>query len=394
MILNTANRGNLVKLKKTIVLKGTMACNLRCQYCYEFRQHGDVVSGEKLSSENVAQIINRCARLFPESQILWLLHGGEPLIKGVDFFESIAQSIRDANQDYGVHYRLALQTNGTLLSDEWIGAFNRNLDVFGERIISISIDGPEDLEGKVRVNAAGDPIHADIMSRINKIRASNLDFTTISVVGQHNVHEPEKVYRFIQSLNPNFAKFIPCYNLDEFGNVEHLGITPLEYASFMCNIFDLWLRDLPHKTDERFVIDPILSITSKITDTPVTWCEYQTKKCDNFVSMYPDGDLWLCDAYDHRTMKNEAFVGNIFSLSDRELKQALETPDEVCSYQTLFNSMMDECQDCDIYSYCCGGCLEKRMSMKLKSEQRHSEFCEGKKMLINHIRGAVDSALS
>lgn len=371
-----------------------MNCNLRCRYCYEFRQHGDVVSHADLPKEDAVKIVERIAQLFPKSEILWLFHGGEPLLNGIQYFESFANKLREVNQKYGVHYRLALQTNGTHLSEDWIKAFSANADVFSERIISVSVDGPEEFEGMVRINAAGKSAHEDIVAGINKIKDSDLDFTTISVVGRHNVNDPEKTYRFIQALNPNFAKFIPCYNLDSFGNTEHYGITPLEYASFMCDIFDLWMKDLPDKTDDRFVIDPILSITSKITGAPVTWCEYQPEKCDNFVSIYPDGDLWLCDAYDHRTMDKQSFVGNVFKLSDHELRTALETSEKVCAYQDFYQSLMQECQDCEVYSICSGGCLEKRHTLQQISQELHSEFCDGKKMLIGHIKDVVECALT
>jgi len=370
-----------------------MNCNLACRYCYEFKSQGYSLSGNKISPDMMADIIKRCARLFPEAELLWLLHGGEPLLNGIPFFEAVAKTVREVNTGGGYH-RIALQSNGTLLNNQWMGTFNRNADVFGERNISISIDGPEDIEGHVRVNAYGRSAHESIMSAIQQIKNSDLDFTTISVVGRHNVHEPDKTYHFIKSLNPNFSKFIPCYNMDEQGNLEFWGISPLEYAAFMCRVFDLWLSDLPDKSGERFVIDPILSIVSKVTDTPVTWCEYRTEKCDNFASIYPNGDIWLCDAYGHGDMNDETFLGNFFSLDDEGLMKAFLTPGNVCSFEDFYQSLMRECVDCEVYPYCSGGCLEKRKSMKMKSVQRHAEFCEGKKILIHHIMDAVNHALA
>jgi len=370
-----------------------MNCNLSCRYCYEFKSHGDTLSGNKISPDMMVDIIKRCARLFPEAELLWLLHGGEPLLNGIPFFEAVAKTVREVNSNGGNH-RIALQSNGTLLDAHWIKTFNRNLDVFGERNISISIDGPEDIEGEVRINASGKSAHEKIISAIGRIKDSDIDFTTISVVGRHNVHEPDKTYNFIKSLNPNFSKFIPCYNMDEQGNMEFLGISPVEYADFMCRVFDLWMSDLPDKKDERFVIDPILSIVSKISNTPVTWCEYRTEKCDNFASIYPNGDIWLCDAYGHGEMNDETFLGNIFYLDDQNLVDAFLSPNKVCSFNNFYQSLMEECIDCEIYPYCCGGCLEKRKSLKMKSNQRYAEFCEGKKVLINHIMNAVNNALA
>lgn len=381
-------------LRKTIVVKATMRCNLRCLYCYEARLHGDAHPDENLSTGTILNFIQRCARLFTKSEILWLLHGGEPLLNGTASFDHIAGAVRDANQQHGVHFRIALQTNGTLLNDEWVEAFHRNADVFGERIISVSIDGPEALEGAVRVDGGGRTAHASIVDAIQRIGRSHLDFTTISVVGAHNVREPDVVYNSIKALNPNFAKFIPCYNLDDNGEPEQYGIKPLAYAKFMCRIFDLWLADLPAKTDDRFVIDPILSIVSQISGAPVSWCEYRTEKCDNFASLYPNGELWLCDAYDHELMRGEACLGNIQSLDDETLQRAFLRPSEVCEYQPYYDGQMNECLECDVFPVCNGGCLEKRHSIRMRSADRYAEYCEGKRLLISHIQRAVADALS
>ena len=371
-----------------------MRCNLRCGYCYERRLHGDAHLDERISSGEILDFMQRCASLFGKSEILWLLHGGEPLLKGTTYLDDVARTVRDANQQYGVHFRIALQTNGTLLTDEWIDAFHRNADVFGERIISVSIDGPADLERVVRVDVEGRPAHPSVVAATERIRRSHLDFTTISVVGAHNVHKPDAVYDFIKGLNPNFAKFIPCYNLADSGEPEDYGISPLAYAGFMCRIFDLWLSDLPTKGDDRFVIDPILSIVSQLSGAPLAWCEYRTEKCDNFASLYPNGELWLCDAYDHERMRAEACLGSIRSLDDVALRRAFLHPTEVCEYQPFYDSQMRECLQCDAYSVCNGGCLEKRLSIRMKSAERYAEYCEGKRRLISHIKRAVDDALS
>lgn len=383
-----------MKLRKTIVLKGTMDCNLRCRYCYEFRQNGEAYSKEILSSSDSIKIIERFAKLFPESEILWLIHGGEPLLRGVEYFEKITQSIRNANENYNVNFKIAVQTNGTLLTNRWIDSFEKNIDVFGERIISVSIDGSEKSNGDVRVNRTGQSAHNRIVSGIERIRKSSLDFTTISVVGEHNVNIAQETYEFIKELNPNFAKFIPCYNHDKYGYKELYGITPLEYTNFVCNIFDLWIKDLKNKKDNRFIIDPIISVISKLTDIPVTWCEFRTSKCENFTSIYPDGEMWLCDAYDHDKMRAEAFIGNILTISDEQLKSVIINPCNSCKFTQFYDDIMNECLSCDIYKYCAGGCIEKRQQMITKSHDLSREYCQAKKELISYIKRGVDHALT
>lgn len=299
-----------MKLRKTIVVKWTMECNLRCQYCYEFRQNGDDYVGANIQLDALVALVHRFAVLFPDSEVLWLLHGGEPLLKVAYFFTEFCQAIRDVNEVHGVHFQVALQTNGTLLSKRWLKALEQNSDVFGERMVSVSIDGPGHLNGIVRITRSGESAHDATVSAINEIKQSKLDFTTISVVGQHNVRFPDETYHFLKSLNPNFAKFIPCYNYDAQGEMELFGISPLEYTHFMCRIFDLWLADLPDKQDYRFVLDPITTIIARLQDATVTWCEYRHDKCEHFASLYPNGELWLCDSFDHTAMRETAFIGN------------------------------------------------------------------------------------
>ena len=80
-------------LAKTIVLKTTMDCNLRCRYCYEFGRNGNTYTGKQIRIEQLESLIERTARLFPDSQILWMLHGGEPLVNGVEYFQLLADGI-------------------------------------------------------------------------------------------------------------------------------------------------------------------------------------------------------------------------------------------------------------------------------------------------------------
>lgn len=384
-----------MSLTKTIVLKSNMNCNLRCKYCYEFNRNGTLYNHDSISSEKLCGFIERTAKLFPDSKILWMLHGGEPLINGIDYFREFVDCIRDVNKRYNVEFRIALQTNATMLTDEWIVLLEENADLLSERIVSVSIDGPSEINDAVRVTAQGRSSYQMTLDTIERIRNSKLTFTTISVVGEHNVDKPDEIYQFIKDLKPNLCKFIPCYNYDSAGNPELYGITPVQYAEFMCRIFDLWMHDLPFQNDKNwFVIDPIATIISNLSKVFVTWCEYREEKCDNFICLYPDGELWLCDTFDHDLMRDIAFVGNIFSMDDEQFAHAISTPCQVCSYNNFYEESLKKCLKCDIYQYCKGGCLPNRYSMKHKSDELFNNYCQAKHILIKHIKEGVEYALS
>ena len=384
------------QLVKTIVLKPDMGCNLRCRYCYEFNRNGNSYQSRHYNIEHLEALIERTARLFQDSRILWMMHGGEPLINGLEYFVRFCDCIRTTNKKYHVSYRIALQTNATMLNDDWIDALEKNADLLSERIVSISIDGPKNINDLARVTADESSSFNMVMAAIDRIRKSSIDFTTITVVGSHNVDCPNEVYSFIRDLNSNFIKFIPCYNFNSDGTPEKLGITPTQYATFMCKIFDLWMNDrLTNSEGKWIVIDPIATIISNLTDTKVTWCEYRDEKCDNFTSLYPDGELWLCDTYNHdENMRSIAYIGNVNTISDDELKKALLQPNSVCAYKEFYNSTVDSCGHCDINKYCHGGCIVLRERMHAESSKMFAEYCKAKHLLIKHIERGVRLALS
>ncbi len=382
-------------LAKTIVIKPTMDCNLRCGYCYEFLRNGTSYCKDIMDIKQLTGIIYRTARLFPDSKILWMFHGGEPLLKGVSFFEEVANCIRNVNEEFPVQYKIALQTNATLLNDDFINVLEKNADLLSERIVSVSIDGSQEINDITRHYINGVSSFEKLISSINRIRKSKLSFSTISVIGTHNINRSQELFHFLRKSGSNLCKFVPCYNSDSRGTPEKYGIRPMEFAHFMCEMFDLWMHNLPSETKEsRMVIEPIASIICNASKSVVTWCEYREEKCSNFTCIYPNGEMWLCDNFMHETMKNTAYVKNIFEVSDEQLKEILLTPTCVCQFDDFYKKSMKNCYECDIFDYCKGGCIPTRYEMLKKSSELHKEYCEAKRVLINHIKKGIELALS
>ena len=382
-------------LQKTFIIKPNMNCNLRCGYCYEFNKNGECYSNALLDVGAITSFIERTARVFPDSRVLWLLHGGEPLVSGVRFLEQFISKVRRVREERHVDFQLALQTNGTLVSDEVVRALEDNIDLLSERVVSVSIDGPRKMNDLVRKSINGASSFDAVMSGIERIKKSKLDFSTITVVGAHNVEHADEVYAFMKSIGARLCKFIPCYNFDGDGCSERFGISPIDYARFVCRIFDCWMKDLPCIPKDRWlVIDPIATILAKVSRVFVTWCEFRDEKCDNFVCLYPDGELWLCDTMDHSTMRDVGYIGNIKTLSDADFVKAVSSPCSVCGFHEFYEQMLTGCRECDIYGMCHGGCLPMRDIIQKKSHRLFEEYCKAKHMLFDYIKKAADYALS
>ncbi len=386
----------VMSVQKTFIIKPTMNCNLRCKYCYEFNKNGDQYAKNSLSIDDLQGVIARTARLFPNSRVLWLLHGGEPLLTGYSYVKKFISSIRQAREQCGVDYQFALQTNATLITPDIVSLLEDNKDLLSGRVVSISIDGPKALNDQVRVSKSGKSSYAATIRGLELIKNSTVDFSTISVIGAHNVDSPDDVFFFTKSLGSNLCKLIPCYNFDEYGVCEKAGVTPTQYAAFMCRIFDLWMHDMNSKSSSRdiMLIDPIVTILAKLSKSFVTWCEYRDEKCDNFICLYPDGELWLCDSMNHDTMRSVGFIGNIHDLSDEDYAKAISSPCRVCQFQDFYAKVTEACRSCEILDLCRGGCLPMRNNLYGKSSFLSEDYCNGRKMLISHIKKAFDSAMS
>lgn len=384
-----------MQLAKTMVIKPTMNCNLRCGYCYEFIRNDTIYCKDTMTIDQLTGIVWRTAKLFPDSKILWMFHGGEPLLLGAAYFGKFADCIREVSRKYPVDYKIALQTNATLITDECIRILEENADLLSERIVSISIDGPQDINDITRHSINGESSFREVENAIQRVKDSGLVFSTISVVGTHNVKHAKEVFEYMKKAGANLCKFVPNYNADSNGNPEMYGIRPMEFAVFMCEIFDLWMNDLPNQTEgTRMIIDPIASIIGALSKSALTWCEYREEKCSNFTCIYPNGEMWLCDNFIHESMKDTAFVKNIYEVSDEELKTILLTPGKLCGFDGFYREAMGRCSDCEIYDCCKGGCLPTHNEMLKKSKDLYEDYCEAKKLLIHYIKRGVDLALS
>lgn len=385
-----------MRLKKTIVLKYTLNCNLRCKYCYEFnRLEHEQLNSDIIREKEMCNMIEKYASIFKESEILWMLHGGEPLLLNKKAFKNICEKVREVNLKYNVNYKLALQTNGTLIDNEWVSILENDIELFSERTISLSIDGPEYINDVTRIDRTGNGTYKKVEENIKKIKNCGLDVTTISVVGKHNIDKVEEVYKKIKDIGPNFAKFIPCYNFDKNGNVENYGINPMEYCDFICKIFDLWIRDITTNPNQTpIAIDPIVTIISSITNSPITWCEYSKNKCNNFITMFPNGDLWLCDTFNQEIHKEYGYLGNYFKSTDKDIFNMMQKTENYCLFNRFNDKMTGKCNNCEVESICKGGCLPQRDSLKSKSGKLFNEYCESKKKMISYIKEAVEYAMS
>ncbi|HSP86492.1 MAG TPA: radical SAM protein, partial [Ignavibacteriaceae bacterium] len=122
-------------------------CNLACKYCFytpkkKLYPNENLRMSDKILQEYVKQYIE--AIKIPEVTFAW--QGGEPTLMGIDFFRK-AIKFQNQYKKEGMKIYNTIQTNGTLLNDEWCHLFLEN-----NFLVGISIDGPQELNDTSRVD--------------------------------------------------------------------------------------------------------------------------------------------------------------------------------------------------------------------------------------------------
>ncbi len=168
--------------------------------------------------------------------------GGEPTLAGLDFFRKVIHY----QQRYAGQKRIfnALQTNGILLNNEWCAFLKEH-----EFLVGISIDGPQELHDRYRRSNSGNGTFAKVIAAIERLKSYQIEFNTLTVINNINVHYPLEVYHFFKNLSAvNICNLSNCSkpgtpNIDFSGHTENtfriidFSVPPTAYGKFMSTIF-------------------------------------------------------------------------------------------------------------------------------------------------------------
>lgn len=358
----------------TLIIKVTNACNMRCRYCF--------IEPSVFHKTMVSDTAKRLIRVFLDSDwfdtVHFVWHGGEPLLRGSRFFEDLVNEQR--RLPTRVSYTNSIQTNATLLDNEWLAFLSKNSFSIG-----LSLDGPKELNDASRPMRKGPPIsaYAVTLEAADRLRALGQGPAAIVVINRANVEHPEQLYGEFKAL----AIDIKLNSLSRSGLAATPGaemdISAEEYGNFMVRMFDVWFDD-PEPTIH---IEPIGQHIARILGVPgvVQACHF-TRSCHRtFLGIAPDGDLYPCGMF----QGEPAFrYGNIHSM----------TPENVAT-TALFGRIEDReahvlagCSKCSFFDLCYGGC----MFHSLKNAGLFVEkdyYCTGYKKYFEHALRRIHSDL-
>lgn len=334
------------------------ACNLACDYCYYSSCGGQPATIRKIRYELLEKFIKEYMELDQRvASFIW--QGGEPLLAGLDFFENVI-NLQKRYVKNGTLISNSLQTNATLITDEWALFFKQN-----NFFIGVSLDGPKEINDIRRVNGQGMGSYERIMRGIACLRKYNVDFNILSVIHEENVDKAKELMSFYQKENFTHVQLIPCmeFQSQKPDSPGKYLITPEQYGDFLCEVFDVWYNDGNPTISIRF-FDNMLSI---YLGRQAELCiHHQT--CPKVIILEQNGDAYPCDFYINDKYK----LGN--AGVDR-LSDILSNP-VYSQFLNLKQDLPEKCRVCKYIKYCYGGCPRNRISNGTSNQVNPDYFCE------------------
>lgn len=333
-------------------------CNLRCEYCFYLRA-GALYPEEKrhIMSDEVLETVVRglMGQRFPETVFAW--QGGEPTLAGLDFFRR-AVELQQKHGVSGQSVGNGLQTNGVLIDDDWCRFLHQY-----RFLVGLSIDGPEEVHNRHRVNAAGRGAWDKAMAAARRMEAHDVPFNVLCVVNAHNVHLGADLCRWFASQGFHYLQFIPCCEPGSPFNVP-----PAAFGEFLVDTFDYWSREAVGKVSIRD-FDAMLAAR---VDGSSPLCIYGGR-CNQYVVVEHNGDVYPCDFFVYPDWK----LGNVM---DAPLESFLELDlHKAFAYQ---KDKVPACGGCEYRKYCHGGCQKDRLAAGTLNDP--TPFCESYKRFFAH----------
>ena len=363
-------------------------CNLACKYCYYLEKNNLYQNSHRhlMSDEMLEQFTREYIEAQTMPQVLFTWHGGEPLMRSIDFYKkALALQKKYA---HGKQIDNVIQTNGTLLTDEWCEFFAKN-----HWLVGISIDGPQEYHDHYRVTPAGKPSWEKVMQGIQLLKKHRVEWNAMAVVNAYNAEHPLEFYHFFRDNGCQYLQFTPIVErLTEHEDGRTLAsladdreipladasVTPQQWGNFLCTIFDDWVR---HDVGKTFVEIFDCTLANWMGVLPGI-CAY-SKECGHAGVMEHNGDIYSCDHFVFPEYK----LGNI---REQSLIDMLYGEKQQAFSRLKHTSLPRQCKECDMEFACHGECPKNRFEKDKYGEPGLNYLCQGYYQYYTHVAPYMD----
>ncbi len=364
-------------------------CNLNCEYCFYLEKKAFFAENEnyRMSDKVLKAFVQKYIRSNDIPEIAFAWQGGEPMLMGLDFFK---KAVRLQKQySHGKRISNSLQTNGILLDDAWCEFLAKN-----NFLVGISLDGPEDIHNRYRVDGRGRGTFRTVMKAVELMQKHGVQYNVLACITRESARRPLDVYHFFKDCGVEFVQFIPVVEripdeetralglkiasppdvrMENIVNVTPWAVEPESYGDFFISIFEEWVRNDVGKT---FVMNFEWALMSWMGGDS-TVCQF-SRQCGKSVILEHDGNIYACDHF----MYPRYLLGNILSSDPQRL---IDSPQQKDFGKQKETALPQYCQECDVLFACRGGCPKHRFAATLDKEPGLNYLCEGHKKFFRHI---------
>lgn len=353
----------------TILIKPASGmCNMQCDYCFYCDEAARRETGSYgMMSEQTLKNLVRKALFQAEREICFAFQGGEPTLRGLDFFRKAVEYENRFNRN-GVHVMNTLQTNGYALNEDWCRFFKEN-----NFLIGVSVDGTEEIHNRYRHNRQGKETYSRIRDNISMLEKYGVEYNILTVVTARTAENIREIYQDYKKNGWGYQQYIICLDpLDETPGQREYSLTPQKYGEFLTELFRLWDRDW--KKGKAPYIRQFENYVGILLGYPPEACE-QRGTCSVQCVAEADGSAYPCDFY----ALDEYRLGNYNN--DRIPEMVLSGTAR--KFVEESQKISEKCRDCEWYSLCRGGCRRRRIREK-ESGLYRDYFCEGYRYFFSH----------
>lgn len=346
-------------------------CNLSCDYCFYLSKRK--IYPDKNNFKMDEEVVETFIRDYIDQdseEIVFIWQGGEPTLLGVEFFKKVVDLQKKHSN--GKHIKNSIQTNGTLIDEEWASFFKEN-----EFLVGLSLDGPEEMHNIYRKYKNGEGSFKKVIEGLNILYDYNVDFNILCSVNNINVKYPKDIYEFFKEYGKtNYWQFIPIVERNSDNSMASFSVPPEAFGRFLVNIFKRWVkRDVGKISIQLF--DCAFNI---IMGKGPSVCIF-SEICGFAPALEHNGDLYFCD---HFVDKNY-LIGNILNQPLKELVYSKRQR----NFGELKVQIPKQCIDCDVKIFCNGECPKNRFIITENEIAPSNYLCDAYKMFYTYARSYI-----
>ncbi len=353
------------------------ACNLSCRYCYYpgkkslYPDKDHFLMTDYILEKYVVQHIKAST----ETIINFSWHGGEPLLAGIEFYRKVLR-LQSFHKPDGKSVLNGIQTNGTLIDEEWCSFLSEN-----NFIIGISIDGPPEFHNIFRTSKDFSPSWHQVISGFQLLKKHGVIPEVLCVVNAENVSHPLIIYNFFKQLGAKYITFLPLVEPEAgtTSGVSRNSVPAEEFGYFLSTIFDEWV--------EKDIGDIKIQIFEEAARSAFnqehTLCIFKSN-CGGVPVVEHNGDFFSCDHY----VNKDHLLGNIM---DHSLTYFLDSERQKVFGMNKSISLPEYCIECEVRSMCNGECPKNRIILTHDGETGLNYLCKGYKYFFNHCRPFIEA---